>query len=208
MKTNDVLAAVVGSCFFAVPYLALAVPILPSLAIGGAAFAAGELVFRKKLTSLKDTDISLYNVLEKAKEENKHILDTSNKIEDEKIKQYMVEINDTVDKIIKTVENKPEKQKNINNFFAYYLPLVIEITDRYDEIENQKLSSDDNKKFIKSSYEIIEEANNAFKNILNSLYESDMTDTDIEMKVFNSMLKSDGIDSDEIKVKDKESKDE
>jgi 5-bromo-4-chloroindolyl phosphate hydrolysis protein len=208
MKTNDVLAAVVGSCFFAVPYLALAVPILPSLAIGGAAFAAGELVFRKKLTSLKDTDISLYNILEQAKEENKHILDTSSKIEDEKIKQYMVEINDTVDKIIKTVENKPEKQKNINNFFAYYLPLVIEITDRYDEIENQKLSSDDNKKFIKSSYEIIEEANNAFKNILNSLYESDMTDTDIEMKVFNSMLKSDGIDSDEIKVKDKESKDE
>lgn len=208
MKTNDVLSAVVGSAFFAIPYLALSVPILPSIAIGSAAFVAGELVFRKKITSLKDANISLYKTLEDAKKQNKHLLDTSKNIENETIKKYMVEINNTVDKIITTIENKPDKIKNVNNFFEYYLPLIIEITDRYDEIENQKLSSKDNSNFIKSSFQILKEANNAFKNILNGLYESDMTDTDIEMKVFNSMLKSDGINGDEIVVKSKENKNE
>ena len=39
---------------------------------------------------------------------------------------------------------------------------------------------------------MISEANKAFKRILSELYESDIVNTGAEMKVFNSMLKSDG----------------
>ena len=44
MKNSEVISAVVGGAFFAVPYLALSVPILPSLAIGATAFVAGEFI--------------------------------------------------------------------------------------------------------------------------------------------------------------------
>ena len=37
--------------------------------------------------------------------------------------------------------------------------------------------------------------NNAFKNQLSNLYQSDMVDTDAEMKVFETMLKADGYDN-------------
>ena len=47
---------------------------------------------------------------------------------------------------------------------------------------------------------MIEEINGVFKMFLNNLYKSDMLDTNVEIKVLNSMLKSDGLGKKEIKV--------
>ena len=203
MKNSEVVSAVVGGTFFAVPYLALGVAVLPSLAIGAAAFAAGELVFRTNVVqSLKETNLSLYETLEEAKKQNKHILDSIPKIENEELKKTLNEINTTVDKIIKTIEKEPEKEKNVKNFFDYYLPVTVKLVDRYDEIENQKINSSDSKKFYENTMKTIEEINDVFKKFLNNLYQSDMIDTDVEIKVLNSMLKADGLDKNELKVKE------
>ena len=67
MKNKEIASAAVGGLFFAVPYLVLSAPIIPSLLIGAAAFGAGELVFGDYKLTLKDTDPSLYAILEKAK---------------------------------------------------------------------------------------------------------------------------------------------
>ena len=117
------------------------------------------------------------------------------KVEDEKLKNNIREINDTVSKIINTIEKKPEKYKSMNNFFSYYLPVTLNILIRYDEIENQKLSSGDSKKFMLQTENMIEKINIAFKNQLSNLYQSSIVDTDAEMKVFESMLKADGYDT-------------
>ncbi len=203
MKNSEIVSAVVGGTFFAVPYLALAVPLAPSLAIGAAAFVAGELVFRTDyVKTLKETNISLYNVLQNAKKQNKHILEMIPKIDDDGIKKNLKEINDTVDKIIKTIEKNPEKEKKLKNFFDYYLPVTVKLVDRFDEIENQNISSKDSKKFYENTSKTIEEIDSVFKKFLNSLYESDMLDTNVEIKVLNSMLKSDGLDSNSINVKE------
>ncbi len=203
MKNSEIVSAVVGGTFFAVPYLALGVSVLPSLAIGAAAFAAGELVFRTNVVqSLKETNLSLYETLENAKKENKHILDSIPKLEDEDLKKTLNEINTTVDKIIKTIEKDPTKEKNVKNFFDYYLPVTIKLVDRYDEIENQKINSSDSKKFYDNTKKTINEINDVFKKFLNILYQADMTDANVEIKVLNSMLKADGLDKNELGVKE------
>lgn len=205
MKNSEIISAIVGGTFFALPYLALSMPIIPSLAIGAAAFAAGELVLKKeKGTDFKKKNISLYNTLEKAKKQNKHILDMIPMIEDEEIKSNLNEINDTVDKIINTLEKYPSKEKKLKNFFSYYLPVTIKLVDRFDEIENQKISSSESKKFYSSTCKTIKEINSVFKKFLNNMYESDMLDTNVEIKVLNSMLKADGLDEDELLVEEEE----
>lgn len=205
MKNSEIISAIVGGTFFALPYLALSMPIIPSLAIGAAAFAAGELVLKKeKGTDLKKKNISLYNTLEKAKKQNKHILDMIPMIEDEEIKSNLNEINDTVDKIINTLEKYPSKEKKLKNFFSYYLPVTIKLVDRFDEIENQKISSSESKKFYSSTCKTIKEINSVFKKFLNNMYEFDMLDTNVEIKVLNSMLKADGLDEDELLVEEEE----
>lgn len=203
MKNSEIASAVVGGAFFAVPYLALSFPILPSLAIGACAFAAGELVFRKNLApTLKESNLTLYQTLENAKKQNKHILEMIPLIEDENVKKNLSEINDSVSKIIKTIEKDSSKEKLIKNFFDYYLPVTIKLVDRFDEIENQKINSRESRSFNESTIKMIEEINGVFKMFLNNLYKSDMLDTNVEIKVLNSMLKSDGLGKNVIKVEE------
>lgn len=202
MKNKEIISAAIGGAFFAVPYLALAVPIAPSLLIGVAAFGAGELVLGSNKLTLKDTNPSLYAILEKARKQNKHILDMIPMIENEEIRKELNEINESVSKIIDTISKNPNKLKKVNNFFDYYLPVTIKIVDRYDEIENQKLSSTESKKFFESTDKMIKEINKAYKKILADLYKKDIVDMNAEMKVFDSLLKADGFDDTEIQVKE------
>lgn len=44
IKYKEAVSAVVGSAFFAIPYLALSLPLFPSTLIGTGAFIAGELL--------------------------------------------------------------------------------------------------------------------------------------------------------------------
>ena len=201
MKNKEIVSAAIGGTFFAVPYLALSLPILPSLIIGAAAFGAGELVLADNIKTLKDTNPNLYLMLEKAKRENKHILDMIPMIEDDGIRTQLNEINDSVSKIIDTISKNPKKLKKTNNFFDYYLPVTIKIIDRYDEIENQKLSSAESKKFFESTNKMVKEINKAYKKILADLYKKDLVDMNAEMKVFDSLLKADGFDDSDIEVK-------
>ena len=204
MKNSEVVSAVVGGTFFAVPYLALSIPLLPSLAIGAAAFAAGELVFKTDVVqTLKESNISLYETLELAKNQNKHILEMIPKIENEDLRKDLNEINSTIAKIITTIEKNPEKVKKLKNFFDYYLPVTVKLVDRYDEIENQKINSEEEKNFNTTTEKTIREINGVFKQFLNILYQSDMNDTNVEIKVLNSMLKADGLCKNELKVEGK-----
>ena len=93
---------------------------------------------------------------------------------------------------IDTVIEKPEKIKKIMNFLSYYLPVTKKILERYDEIENQKLNTAETKKFMGSVEEMISKIKKAFEEQLSNIYQTEMIDTDAELKVFESMLKSDG----------------
>ena len=208
MKNKEIISAAIGGMFFAVPYLALSLPVLPSVLIGACAFGAGELVFGDKKLTLKDTNRSLYDILELAKRQNKHILDMIPLIEDQSIQKELNEIHESVSKIINTISKNPEKSRQANNFFDYYLPITIKLVDRYDEIENQKLTSKDSKTFFQSTNKMIREINKSYKSILSSLYQSELVDMDAEMKVFDSLLKADGYRDADLLNNKEEEKDE
>ena len=59
------------------------------------------------------------------------------------------------------------------------------------------MNTEDSKKFMESTQKMVKKINEAFKKQLSNLYQSDMIDTDAEMKVFDTMLKSDGYDVDD-----------
>lgn len=196
MKNSSIVSAIIGGTFFAVPYLALSAGILPSLAIGVCAYGAGELLLHnKKKEEINEQNRSMYDVLNEAKNKNKQILDMETKVDSPELRKNIKEIGETVNKMIKTIEKKPEKFKKMSNFFDYYLPVTLNILKKYDEIENQRLSSEEGKKFMAQTESMAEKINNAFKNQLSNLYQTDMVDTDAEMKVFESMLKADGYDT-------------
>ena len=57
---------------------------------------------------------------------------------------------------------------------------------------------------MKKADKMIDDTNNAFKSILSNLYQNDIIDTDADMKVYDMMLKADGIIDNKIEVKGSE----
>ena len=193
MKKGYIFSAILGVTFFAVPYLALGVQLIPSLAISAAAYGAGTLIFkdRSKIDySTKNTN--LYEILKNAKSQTTQIFDISKQLEDRELVANVQDICNTSNKIIDTLSKNPGKLTQVNNFINYYLPVTIKILQRYDEIENQRLNSEESQKFMKSVRDMIAKIKEAFHEQLNNMYQAEIIDTDAELKVFEEMLKSDG----------------
>lgn len=200
MKKGYIVSAILGGSFFAIPYLALNVPILGSALMAGAAFGAGMLIFgRQKETNLEIgyTPDNHYEILKQAKENTSQLKQITGEIKSVNLVKDIKDICDTSNKIIDTLSKKPEKMKQAHNFLSYYLPVTIKILKRYDEIENQELSTKESAKFMNSIQEMIAKIKKAFENQLSNLYQSDMVDTDAEIKVFEQMLKMDGFTEDQ-----------
>ena len=195
MKKGYIYSALLGGVFFAVPYLALGVSAIPSAIIGGAAFTAGSLIFKdnKKDNELVyNNETNIEPIINEAKKHLDELRAILPKLEDQELVTDARSVCDTSKKIIDTLAKKPEKLNQVNNFLNYYLPVTIKILTRYDEIENQKLTTQNSLKFMNSVKDMIKKIKNAFEEQLANMYQSDIIDTDAEIKVFESMLKSDG----------------
>ena len=194
MENREIVSGVVGAGFFAVGYLALALPIAPALAIGAVAFGASELVISSNKKIQEKVGLSFKEEVAIARKEIKYLKDMGDKIDDEGVTKDLEEITKTADKIINKIEENELQNKVARKFMDYYLPVCVKIVGRYDEIENQSLTSKDSKEFMQNTAKILKATNKAFKKILNSLYQSEIDDADAEMKVLNTMLTADGFD--------------
>ena len=207
MNNSSIISATIGSIFFGASYWMLPATFIglpafiPSFAIGVAAYGASQLVFSKKDKTDEITEpTTVEGTLSQARRINGNIYSMIAKVEDADLKKNIQEINDTCSKIIKTVEKNPEKFDKSQTFFSYYLPVTLNILKKYDDIENQNLSTTEVNKFLQKTKDMVGKVNDVFKQQLENLYQTEIVDTDAEMKVFNSMLQSDGFGSDGVEI--------
>ncbi len=203
MKNKNVISGVIGAGFFAVGYLGLMIPLAPALALGAASYVASELIISTTKKEEEEKELTIKEKIAISRGSIKHIREMVVNIDDDETKKDLDEIVKTSTRILDTIEKNNLHNRTVNKFLDYYLPVCIKIVDRYDEIENQKLTSNDSRKFMTDSKKIIGDTNKAFKKILNSLYQSDILNADAEMKVYNSILKADGYEN-EIELEDGE----
>jgi len=194
MKNKSIISGVIGAGFFAVGSLGLALPIVPALAIGAASFVASELVLNGSKKIEEKVGLTFKEEIELSRKQIKYLKEKIPRIDDEIVSKELEEITKSADKIINRIDESKLKNRTATKFMDYYLPVCVKIVDRYDEIENQSLTSRDSKEFMKNTEKLLKATNKAFKKILNSLYQSDIIDADAEMKVFNTMLHADGFD--------------
>lgn len=193
-KKGPIISAVIGATFFAIPYVGMGLTLIPSLGFGIAAFCAGNLLFSEhEEKEIVDPTKSFYEMLLESKKQNAQIYSLISKIENSKLQNDLTEIHDTAGKIIDTISKNPNKLNQAQSFFDYYLPVTLKILRKYDLIENQSLEDEEIKKFMKSTEVMLEKVKKSFKSQLANLYQSDIIDTDAEIKVFETMLNSEGL---------------
>ena len=204
MKKKYIFSGLIGGGFFAASYLLLNLGLAPSLITSVAALGASSLIFKSDydLDDLGIDNAKEYLELLQEREKNvtklKHMKD---KIQNTDIRGKIININKTTDKIIKVLHKKPDKISSASKFLNYYLPVTIKILERYDEIEEQKLNSSSSRDFENKVNQMISNIEIAFDNQLNNLYNEEFIDTNAEIKVFEAMLKSDGLLGESINTK-------
>ena len=206
MKNGPIYSAILGAATTMI-CLGLEFSLFPAIVVGVIAYAAGNMIFTTgqesgnlqdvtksmKFTSDGVNEGKLENVLAKAAKENAQIYFMINRIDDPNVVRRIRSLHEIVGKIIAAVKKAPNKLKQADKFFSYYLPTTVNFLHKYDEIENQQIGTEEMKEFMEKTEKMLEKIEIAFKSQLNNLYKSDMMDTDAEMKVFDTMLKSDGI---------------
>ena len=204
MKKKYIFSGLIGGGFFAASYLLLNLGLAPSLITSVAALGASSLIFKSDY-DLDDLGIdNAKEYLELLQESEKNVTklkQMKDKIQNTDIRGKIININKTTDKIIKVLHKKPDKISSASKFLNYYLPVTIKILERYDEIEEQKLNSSSSRDFENKVNQMISNIEIAFDNQLNNLYNEEFIDTSAEIKVFEAMLKSDGLLGESINTK-------
>lgn len=204
MKKWYIISGIIGAIFFLISYVVVEIKLLYSLIIAVLAYIASILVFRKK------TDIDLKNgvntnnlqeLTDYGVEYINKIHQIGKRVENKELVKNIEEICDTFRKIIARVNENPKQLKYIKKFIGYYFPLTVKILTQYDKVEDEGLNSQESKAFMIRVEKLVSKINIACKEQLNNMYEGDFVDVNADIKVFESMLKTDGLVDQDMNIK-------
>lgn len=204
MKFSYVLSIIISIILFCVLYLGLDLNIIFSGIITVVAYFACTMIFKKpdvkqekiereksEFEKLTTAATSYIRKIENLKRE------LNNKVLVENISQICA----TSNKIVSTIKENPKKSRQVKKFVDYYLPFTLNILTQYNRIEDQNLTSVESKEFMEKVEKMIERVKEACEAQLNSMYETDLINTNADIKVFETMLKSDGLVDDNMNIK-------
>ena len=147
-----------------------------------------------KIKSPQTDDMTFEEYIEYSRKVTKHLQSISRQIENQELSNKISNISFEIEKIADALESKPEKFTKNRKVFSYYIPQTVSLIEKYDEIEDQGLNSKNITEYKKNVENIINVLENAYKNILDRIYESDVLDSSADIKVLNDLLKMEGIE--------------
>ena len=119
------------------------------------------------------------------------IIEINKRIDNPELNENVRELVDTSDKILDYVYEHETAASSLRKLVNYYLPTIEKLLTRYDEVEEQTVDKVvDSKKKVE---DLIRTTNIAFRNQLNSLYDTDTLDINSEVKVLEKIFVQEGL---------------
>ena len=112
------------------------------------------------------------------------------RIKDREIHKKANEVCDVIDKIMKTLREKPDKIPNTRQFFNYYLPTLKEVLSKYQRIEDSGVEHSDMTRKV-SNY--LTDCKNAMDKQYEGLFANDILDMTVDMEAMKQAVKRDGL---------------
>lgn len=204
MKLSYLLSIIVGISSFCLLYLGLDLNIIFSIVVSLVAYYAATMIFKEKDELQMDIsqDLVKYEKLITDARANIRRLELlKEKIENETLRDDITYVCDISDRILKSLKENPKKTGQVRKFIDYYLPFTLNILTQYNKIEDQELTSIESKEFMDKVEMMIGRVKEACEIQLNNMYESDLLNTNADIKVFETMLKTDGLVDDNMNIK-------
>lgn len=210
MKLSYIISIVIGIICFCVLYLGFDLSIIFSIIISVVMYFACTMIFGKKdelQTTVNTEKLEYEKLYSDAVTIIRKIDILEDEIENESIKNNIKSICETSNKIVMALKENPKKIKQVKKFIDYYLPFTLNILTQYNTIEDKELTSRESIEFMNRVEKMLDRVREACESQLNNMYEVDLLNTNADIKVFETMLKTDGLVDDNmniIRVKEKE----
>ena len=114
-------------------------------------------------------------------------------IKDDEVRGKINEIMRVTDKIVQDAINDPSDIPQIKKFMNYYLPTTIKLLNAYDRMSAQGIEGENLDKSMKNINEMLDDAIEAYKKMLDSLFANQALDIETEIDVMNTMLAREGL---------------
>lgn len=203
MKLSYIISIVIGILCFCLLYLGLDLNIILSAIISIITYFACTMLFSKK----EDFDLEVNNELleyEKTYSDAVNVIRKiellENQVEKENIKENIHSICDKSNMILDSLKDNPRKIKQVRKFTEYYLPFTLNILNQYNTVEDRQLTSKESTDFMIRVEKMLVRVKEACEEQLNNMYETDLLNTNADIKVFETMLKTDGLVDDNMNI--------
>ena len=196
MKASYIISIIIAIIAFCGLYLGLDLNVIFSIFISLGSYYALTLIFNRNEVLQERIDLERLEyeqLTAQASNTIKQIKGLEGKIENQGIQSNISQICETSDKILLSLKEKPKKMKQVRKFVDYYLPFTLKILDQYDRVENQSLTSQESIDFMERVERMLDRVKLACEAQLNNMYDLDIIDTNADIKVFETMLKTDGL---------------
>lgn len=196
MKASYIISIIIAILAFCGLYLGLDLNVIFSIFISFGSYYALTLIFNRNEVLQERIDLERLEyeqITAQASGTIKSIKELEGKIENPAIQSNIAQICGTSNKILTSLKEKPKKMKQVRKFVDYYLPFTLKILDQYDKVENQSLTSQESIEFMERVERMLGRVKTACEAQLNNMYDLDIIDTNADIKVFETMLKTDGL---------------
>ncbi len=108
------------------------------------------------------------------------------------------ETRQALDRVLRAIIEDPDKAHRIRKMNSYYLPTALKLLQGYRSAKQQGTSYMTMAETREDVLATLDQLNEALATILDAMLKDDLEDMDVEIEVFERMLKSDGLKEDEM----------
>jgi len=119
---------------------------------------------------------------------------TLSRIKDPEINKAGNAACDSIEKVLHTLKDKPEKIQTTRQLFNYYLPTIDKVVSRYQRIE---ASGVDNPQMPEKLKAYLKNVNDAMGNLYDGLFDNDKLNVEVDIEAMTIAIKRDGLLDDE-----------
>ena len=114
-------------------------------------------------------------------------------VQDVEVRRKINELMRITDKITQDAIHDPSDIPQIKKFMNYYLPTTIKLLNAYDRMSAQGIEGENLDKSMKNINDMLDQAIEAYKKRLDSLFENQALDIETDIEVMNQMLAREGL---------------
>ncbi|MBQ1406637.1 MAG: 5-bromo-4-chloroindolyl phosphate hydrolysis family protein [Eubacterium sp.] len=121
------------------------------------------------------------------------VREANNRIPDETMTAKLDRLEQIVNRIFDRVRTNPENGADLRRFMNYYLPTTEKLLNAYIDLDKQPQVGENIANTKKEITEAVDTINNAFENLLDSLFEDVAWDVSSDISVMKTMMEQDGL---------------